>query len=71
VECGGVVLSEAMTPAELAAFEEKGAHPAHRRACILCSRFVTTDAYFYVNKHQDVPANVLLNWQVDAGLSAW
>jgi hypothetical protein len=62
-DCGGIVLAEAMTPSELREFDESGAHPACRRACILCSRFVTTDAYLFVNKTYAVPSNVLLNWR--------
>ena len=61
-ESGGVVLSEAMTPDELRDFEEHGRHPATRRACILCSRFATLDAYLYVNKTRSAPPNILLNW---------
>jgi hypothetical protein len=61
-ECGGVVLTEAMTPAEADEFDEKGAHPPFRRVCVLCSRFVTMDAYMFTNKSRPVPSNVLLNW---------
>ena len=61
-ESGGVVLAEAMTPQELVEFEEHGRHPATRRACVLCSRFVTLDAYMFVNKMRSAPPNVLLNW---------
>lgn len=61
-ECGGVVLAEAMTPAELEAFDTHGTHPPMRRACILCNRFVTMDAYMFTNKSRPMPSNVLLNW---------
>lgn len=64
-ECGGVVLTEAMTPEELLSFESVGALPCARRACVLCCRFATLDAYMYLNKTRSAPCNMLLNWYVN------
>lgn len=64
-ECGGVVLAEAMTPSELREFEETGNTPATRRACILCNRYVTMEAYLFVNKTRACAQNCLFNWYVN------
>lgn len=64
-QCGGVVLTEAMTPAELEAFESRGAHPAVRRACILCCRAFTMDAFLQHNKNSPAPKRLRFNWYVN------
>jgi hypothetical protein len=60
-DSGGVVLAESMSPAELEEFNRTGKNPPVRRCCVLCSRYVITDAYLYINKQSTRPANVYLN----------
>jgi hypothetical protein len=61
LDCGGIVLAESMTPQELAEFNSLGRHPTGRKCCVLCTRYIVTDAYLYINKHNTIPSNVYLN----------
>lgn len=63
---GGVVLTEFMTPKELAEFEGLGKLPLQRRTCLLCARYNIHAAYLYARKQRSFPANSLLNNFVNA-----
>lgn len=65
-ESGGVVLTEIMSPAELAAFREHGALPSERRTCLLCARMNVHTAYLFARKRRTFPPNALLNNFVNA-----
>jgi len=64
--CGGVILTEVMSPAELAAFRATGAQPAERRTCLLCTRFNVHSAYLFARKQRTFPPNAHLNHFVNA-----
>lgn len=51
-ESGGLVLAESMTPEELVAFQERGAHPNVRRPCILCIRANVTEHYLRLRRRR-------------------
>ena len=57
----GIVLTELMTPAELAAFHAHGTLPSERRMCVLCARYNVHAAYLAARKRRSFPSNVLLN----------
>ena len=65
-ESGGVILTEVMSPAELAAFEATGAVPSERRTCLLCARMNVHSAYLFARKQRTFPPNALLNHYVNA-----
>lgn len=63
---GPLVLAEAMTPADLALFEQSGANPAVRRPCVLCTRANVLQAYLAARQAvaqgaEDRPC-VVFNW---------
>lgn len=64
---GGVILTELMTPGELAAFKETGEPPSERRVCLLCARYQVHSAYLFARKKRTFPPNALLNHFVNAG----
>ena len=63
---GGVILAEYMTPAELEAFEARGALPADRRVCLLCARLHVHTGYLHSRKQRTFPPNCRLNAFVNA-----
>jgi len=63
---GGVLLTEEMTPRELADFEATGAVPAERRTCLLCARYNIHAAYLFARKQRTFPSNCLLNHFMNA-----
>jgi len=66
-ESGGIVLREALTPVELAQFEQTGALPEKRRPCILCSRKAMTMMFLMSESEQrlDGIRNRILNWYIN------
>lgn len=66
-ESGGVVLVEAMTPVEMAAFESRGTHPSERRPCVLCQRAFMTSTYLDLRASwkQEAPPPFAINWYVN------
>jgi hypothetical protein len=64
---GGIVLSEMMTPDELAAFMEDGTLPSadKRRLCILCARFNINSAYLFARKKRLFSASHIFNSYVN------
>jgi hypothetical protein len=66
-ESGGIILTEVMSPAELATFHESGALPEQRRTCLLCARMNVHSAYLFARKRRTFPANAVLNHFVNAG----
>lgn len=71
-ECNGVVLTQAMTPAELDAFERGGTQPEKRRPCVLCMRANVTEHYlrmrrarFADNGRGFTSPPYIMNWYVN------
>ena len=63
---GGVILSETLTPDELAAFHVDGSLPSARRSCILCNRFNYTAGYLFARKKKSFPEKCFINQYVNS-----
>jgi len=61
-----VILTEVMSPTELAAFQASGVLPEERRTCLLCARMNIHSAYLFARKQRTFPPNALLNHYVNA-----
>jgi hypothetical protein len=64
---GGVVLSEMLTPDEMAAFMEDGALPSadKRRMCVLCARMNINAAYLFARKKRHFSSAHVFNSYVN------
>jgi len=49
-DCGGFVLTEAMSVSDYEEFERTGAPPVTRMPCVLCTRANVMDAYLYMRR---------------------